>query len=404
MALFLIIALCFNTLPPNFSFTGFSVDRSADGSLFNQAFWIGILLFSIPALVSASRSARGVFVSAIPLMALCMLLVISSLWSLAPAISFRRAILEVIVVGSVLVNVVSLQRAEHAFIILYRIAAITLVFDLFMLLRANGFDETGLFRGIHPHKNVVGFIAAISIFTGVWVRKSSSLRTTHWNTAYLFAWMVLLVLSQSKTSLGLTLMAPAIALGARKLARNLGVGVGIPLLVFFGLVYSVFVVAFISGVDVGRGVEQWVYRIGFTGRDDIWQFLIARFLEKPWLGYGYGGFWDIGLASPNQRYGTGFIPMLNQAHDGYLDLLLALGVTGLLVYLTVFISFLSSLATAEKKSQYSSLALGWTFVVFSQMHNFTESTLLRGFSLVWVIQLIAMSITYRMSHEARSLK
>ena len=400
LAVFLIIAFCFNALPPNFTFSG-TTEASADGSLINQFFWFGMLLLALSAVINTARSASGLYVKAMPLLALCLLLVASSLWSLAPAISLRRAILECIVVGSILVNVASLQRAEQAFIILYRVAAITLVFELVMLLRANGFDETGLFRGIHTQKNVLGLVGAVAVLCGVWVRKSGGLRSLHWNTAYLVGWLALLVLSRSKTSLALILVAPAIALGLQKFARSLKGGVGVPLLGFLALAYSVFAVAFISGVDVGSGIEHWVHRLGFTGRDDIWQFLTARFLEHPWLGHGYGGFWDIGPAAPNVRYGTGFIPMINQAHNGYLDLLLALGLTGLVAYLCVFAGFLFCLSSAERKAQQGSLALCWTLVVFSLLHNFTETTLLRGYSLVWVVQLIAMAITYRLAHEAR---
>ncbi|MBL8485000.1 MAG: hypothetical protein JNJ60_22580 [Rhodocyclaceae bacterium] len=46
--------------------------------------------------------------------------------------------------------------------------------------------------------------------------------------------------------------------------------------------------------------------------------------------------------------------------------------------------------------------LCWTLVVFSLLHNLTESSLLRGFVWVWLLQLIAMAITYRMAHETRS--
>ena len=399
VALFLIAAFCFNALPPNFTYAGISATGN-EGNLYNQAFWIGMLLLSLPAFTSSAHPAGGIYFRATPLLALCLLLAASSLWSLAPEVSLRRTILECIVIGSVLANIAALQRADQAFIILYRVASFTLAFELIMLFRANGFDETGLFRGIHTHKNVVGYVAAMAILVGVWARKSGFLPALRWNTAYLLGWAALLALSQSKTSLALTLAAPAIALGLRKLAHTLGVGVGIPLLGIFTLAYGAFAIAFISGGDVAGSVEYWVHRIGFTGRDDIWQVLVARFLEYPWLGHGYGGFWDIGPASPNLRYGTGFIPMLNQAHNGYIDLLLALGLTGLVALLGVLAGFIFCLSSAERKRPQPSLALSWTLVVFSLLHNFTETTLLRGYLLVWVVHLIAMTVTYRMAHEA----
>lgn len=403
IALFLIIMSCFNALPPAFSFDG-AAESSSDGSLFNQVFWIGMLLISISSALNAPRATSGIYVKAMPLLIFCVLLVISALWSLAPAISLRRAILECIVVGSILVNIASLQRAEHAFVIVYRAAFVTLVFECAMLLRANGFDTDGFFRGIHTQKNVLGLVGAISIIVGFWIRQSGMFRAKHWNTAYLLTWVALLVLSRSKTSLALTLVAPAIALGLRKLARRMGVGVGVPLLVFFVVLYGAFSVVFIAGVDVGNEIERLIHRIGFTGRDDIWQFLIARFMERPWMGHGYGGFWDIGPAAPNLRYGTGFIPMINQAHNGYIDLLLALGVVGFIAYIWVFISYLFCFSFAEREKQHGILSLCWTLIVFSFIHNLTETSLVRGYALVWISQLLAMAITYRLADEARRLK
>jgi exopolysaccharide production protein ExoQ len=101
------------------------------------------------------------------------------------------------------------------------------------------------------------------------------------------------------------------------------------------------------------------------------------------------------------RYGIGFITQINQAHNGYLDLLLAVGVAGLVAYVGVVIGFIHCLSVAEHQSQNRTLALCWVFFIFSLLHNITESTLLRGYSPVWVMQLIAMAITYRMAHEAK---
>ena len=403
MVLFLIFAFCFNILPPTFTFTG-GTEVSGEGSLFNQVFWIGVLALSISTVLNNKKPIGGIVFQAMPLVIFCALFVVSSFWSLATDITFRRSILELIVIANILISVSMLKNTSHAFVILYRVASITILFECTMLFRANGFDEVGLFRGIHAQKNVLGLVGAISILAGIWIRTTGASLSKYWNTAYLLGWFSLLMISQSKTSLGLILLAPAIALGLRRLGRNFGVGVGIPLLVIFGLAYSVFAITFISGIDVGHDISNWIHRIGFTGRDGIWNFLIARFLERPWLGYGYGGFWDIGANAPNVRYGIGFITQINQAHNGYLDLLLALGVLGFATYLYVVIGFVTRLSAAERVSQNSTLALCWVFFVFSLLHNLTETTLARGYSLVWVVQLVAMAITYRMAFEAKGAR
>jgi O-antigen ligase len=402
-ALFFIFAFSLNILPPNFSFAG-TVESSGEGNIFIQVFWIAIFFLSLSMLWIPKRPVGGVIFKAMPLLFFCLYLIVSTLWSLEPEISIRRAVLELIVVASILVTIASLQNTNQTFIILYRVAAITLTFEFIMLFRANGFDEVGIFRGIHSQKNVLGLVCAIAIFTGVWTRECGVALSKYWNITYLVGWLAILILSQSKTSLGLILLAPVIAFGLRRIARYSGSGVGVPLLVILGVFYTLFAVAFISGVDVGREIGGWIHRVGFTGRDSIWDFLIARFLERPWMGHGYGGFWDIGVNSPNVRYGIGFITQINQAHNGYLDLLLALGIVGFIAYIAVVVGYFNSLAAAEHNVQNGTLALCWVFFIFSILHNLTETTLLRGYASVWVMQLIAMSITYRLAYESNAFK
>ncbi|MBL8483430.1 MAG: O-antigen ligase family protein, partial [Rhodocyclaceae bacterium] len=385
--LFLIVAFSFNILPPNFSYDG-RLASGADGTPFNQIFWVAALLCSLYCLVNMPARARAAFLPALPLCALCVLLLVSALWSLAPLITVRRAGLEMIVVACVVINVMALQRAEQAFHILYRVAALTLAFDLCMLLRANGYDEAGLFRGIHTHKNVTGYLGATSILTGLWLRRAGAGLGRGANMAFLAGWALVLGMSQSKTSIALTLAAPLLAYGLRRLAQASGAGLGMLLAGLGGLAYSAAALAYLSGVDLPGGVERFVHHVGFTGRDDIWDFLLARATERPWLGYGYGGFWDIGPDSPSVRWGSGFLPMINQAHNGYLDLFLALGVVGVAAWAGVLIGYVVCLARIEAAASMPWLSgLCWTLVVFSLLHNLTESSLLRGFVWVWLLQL-----------------
>lgn len=399
LALFGVIAFCYNALPPNFFYDGNTPGGEA-GSPIKQLFWVLLLLFTLSTRLKGGRPATGMFSAAWPLFVLCLLMLLSAVWSLAPDITLRRATLQCIVISSVMLAITSLQRVDQVFLLIYRVASAVLVFDCFMVLRANGFDEVGLFRGIHPHKNVVGYIGALSIIIGVWVRRSGLLSSSRWNTAYLITWVALLVLSQSKTSLALTLGAPALAIGLWRLSRSLKVGLSVPLLVGSSVAYCIFAVLFIAGVDVAQVVVDWVQSVGFTGRDEIWRFLIARFLERPWLGHGFGGFWDIGPSSPNLLYGTGYVPMINQAHNGYLDLLLSLGVVGVLAYLILLASFFVSLPRTVGAND-SVLLLCWCLLMFTLLHNLTETSILRGYAWVWVVQLIVLGVSYRVSIESR---
>ncbi|WP_101048426.1 O-antigen ligase family protein [Macromonas nakdongensis] len=397
LALFLIVAFCYNALPPNFFFDGNSPSGES-GSVVKQAFWFGVFLLVISAKPVFRELKSSVAFYVWPLVALCLLMLMSAIWSLDSFITLRRSILQCVVVFSVLLSIFWLPRTDQVFFIIYRVASIVLVLNLFMLLRHNGFDEAGLFRGIHPHKNVVGYLGAISVIVGFWVRRSGSLTSFRWNNFYIFFWGVLLALAFSKTSIALALVAPLVALSFWRFSRLVKVGLWVPIVVLIGFVYAVFAVAFISGVDVSRVLTEWIDGVGFTGRDEIWKFLVSRLSDNIWLGYGYGGFWDIGLKSPNLIYGTGYVPMINQAHNGYLDILLNLGVLGVVAYLAILGTFF--FAVPNRKTKHDNVyLLCWCLLVFSLFHNLTESSIMRGYAFVWVVQLIALAVTYRLATE-----
>jgi O-antigen ligase len=76
----------------------------------------------------------------------------------------------------------------------------------------------------------------------------------------------------------------------------------------------------------------------FTGRTDIWRFVIAHIAERPFTGYGFSTFW----LTEDVVYGfkdVGWVSSVSTAHNGYLDLALQLGIPGaFLMILWLFVS------------------------------------------------------------------
>ena len=72
--------------------------------------------------------------------------------------------------------------------------------------------------------------------------------------------------------------------------------------------------------------------LSLNGRTDLWSYLIGRVMTRPILGFGYAGFWE------NYEEGLGVyktIPWLTSAlkgtgnaHSGYIEFLLQLGLVG----------------------------------------------------------------------------
>ncbi len=85
--------------------------------------------------------------------------------------------------------------------------------------------------------------------------------------------------------------------------------------------------------DLGKDLE-------FNGRVPIWQLAINSGLNRPWLGYGYNGFWTSNVSYPiikntwafsSEAFRDGTAIFI--AHNGFVDLFLQLGIIGLTLFL-----------------------------------------------------------------------
>ena len=152
-------------------------------------------------------------------------------------------------------------------------------------------------------------------------------------------------------------------------------------------------------------IIQWVPLVISLGKDPTlslrtitWSNVIPMILERLWLGYGRFGFWNnpqLVTEAFRGKYGPGinaYIPP--HAHNGYLDLMLDVGLIGASFFL---ISFLTTYAKALDRA-YSSKKLGdiWplAFLTFLLVDNLTESHLMRLQSVFWVLY-VAVTLSLR---------
>lgn len=102
-----------------------------------------------------------------------------------------------------------------------------------------------------------------------------------------------------------------------------------------------------------------------TGRTEIWKGLIKIIEQEPILGAGFGGFWT------NERME---IHNIDEAHNGYLDVLLELGCPGILL-LSMFLLHCCKRAQREMIHNFNWGLLWICYLVMSVIHNITESSI-----------------------------
>lgn len=130
-----------------------------------------------------------------------------------------------------------------------------------------------------------------------------------------------------------------------------------------------------------------------SGRTTVWALIFDKISERPWLGYGYSGFWTSdnalyvlnntwALTGGGDRAGLRF-----NAHNSFIEVLLQLGVFGLLVYMLDFLMvFIRSvrLFSLEKTST-QKICIFWVFQALATifLFNWSDSSGVLGAGSMW---------------------
>ena len=150
------------------------------------------------------------------------------------------------------------------------------------------------------------------------------------------------------------------------------VGVGV-----LALVMNVLDISFMSIIAPALGRKA-----NLTDRADlIWAVLLPIAWRNPVLGGGFGSFWITPV--PNLTLDV------NEAHNGYLDVFLELGIVGLILLVPVFLMYFRK-ARNELAHDFNWAAFRLSYLVMFLVHNWTETTLLRNSELLWNLFVLFM--------------
>jgi O-antigen ligase len=121
-----------------------------------------------------------------------------------------------------------------------------------------------------------------------------------------------------------------------------------------------------------------------THRTELWSAVLLSISKRPWLGYGFDTFWEgMNGESGSVLVRLGWMP--GYAHNGFLDLMLYLGVVGLATfgvgYLVLWRRALGFLTRVKGPIPI------WlcTFLAFILLSNLTEGSILARNSIYWVL-------------------
>lgn len=313
---------------------------------------------------------------------LSLLAIASAAWSPDPWLSARRGIVLLFTTGFGAYFAVRYSPQEQRRLLACCCAlAILLSIIVAVALPTYGVSEglhQGAWKGIFGHKNGLGRMMVLSIIVFALVEFRRKQRLLKW--IFLSLAVIVLILSQSSTALVLAIIMTAVLvlLPILRLRTHLIV----PIWLFTG---AVAVAACSYAVMNADSVLQILGKdSSLSGRTMLWMVASMAISQKPWLGHGFDAFWT-GLQGESGSIMSSIRWLAPNSHNGYLDLLLDLGVVGLLVYITGYIGAAWK-AMKRYRSQRSEANM-WPlmYLAFILLANLTESTILTQNSIFWAL-------------------
>lgn len=368
-----------------------------DGSdPFKQAFFIGFAL--LLTLLELSRRYQLQYrFTYWPLLLMLVWFLVSCAWGVDPFVSFKRAMQQVIVIYITFLSLALLgpqriyQTLVAALVLSLLICWISLPLTPNAVHPPTESDKAliGAWRGFFFHKNIAGAVMALTFV----VTAHAFFTSRRWYFA-LFSVMafVFVIGTKSKTSLALCFAILAVSSVYRMLSQSVAKRAVLLLLVGLGML--LFLALYIAFQPM---IERWFADpTAFTGRVSIWKVAIDYLGDHPWLGAGFGGFWQVGELSPAHDYLNQQFQMLTaHSHNGYLEILVTTGPVGLVLLLVSFVVlpaywFLTGTTRQNATLMASAFAI-WSFVLYQ---NLLETSFFDKDRQVWVIFLSSLAIAH----------
>jgi exopolysaccharide production protein ExoQ len=271
------------------------------------------------------------------LLAFVALAAASTLWSEAPSVTMRRSFA---LAGTILIALALAQhlRPVDLFEALRRAMLVIAVSSLALYVMGDvrAVDAVhDTLRGVVIQKNSLGRFMAAGLFAGACVML---LDVRRWRRCVASAVPMIVALALTDSAGGLATavfgvgIVGVVAMWRRQRGRKA--------LAVLGMA-GIGLVALIAPLGLGpSGAHEALGRDAtLTGRTQIWEESLAAFWQRPLTGYGYGAFWDIAStgagSDPAARIVAGLQQTVSQAHNGLLDVALALGISGVALMLFV---------------------------------------------------------------------
>ncbi len=315
------------------------------------------------------------------ILAVTMMTLVSVVWSIDPDTTLRRsfALIMTTLFGLWLA---SRWNWRELILLIASTFGVLAVLSVVMALAVPslGIDHdvhAGAWKGLWWEKNTLGAVmgwGAISAYAAI-----------QFDPKRRFIWMglavlctALILLSTSKTALLAWLLGTGGAIGIA-LCRK---GFGFATLMLFLALTGGALFALILAIAPLEFLELLGRDATLTGRTDIWVILSRQIAEDPWLGYGYKAFWSV-EDGPVYWVRAGTSWPVPTAHNGWIEVALAIGIPGMLMMAVVFLG--AAVRAIGRLFRGTEAYWALPYIALIAVVSVSESNLMQQNSMGWVL-------------------
>jgi|HubBroStandDraft_6_1064221.scaffolds.fasta_scaffold23645_2 exopolysaccharide production protein ExoQ len=316
------------------------------------------------------------------LIALCSVAIASTVWSYDPRFTLRHCIFLLIVTlfGIYIATCFNWDEQINLFgwLLMFVVLSSACVAIFIPSYGLSHDAHWGAVKGIYPQKNTMSAMMVFAILTFVLAKPKAM---PNWlRNSTLMGAGILLILSGSATSLVALMFCIALypVLYLLRFSKRNTLPLWVPLVPIFAMGASLLIANFdLVAEAVGRNST-------LTSRIPMWTEVLNAISRRPWFGYGYDVFWSEWSSDLAK-----VIYVLNNwrpphAHNGYLDILLSLGVVGLLIFAGGLVTNVWRAGRMFRANEIHGAKWPLFFLLFFAVLNLGESCILRIMSFFWI--------------------
>jgi exopolysaccharide production protein ExoQ len=375
-----------------------------DGSPLDAVVFGVLLAAAVTVLIGRGKRTRAFLASNWPILIYFLYCLVSVLWSDHSAVAFKRwikatgdlAMILVIVTDGEPVNAIRRVLSRTGFLLL----PTSVLFIKYYDYLGRGYTPDGgqCNTGVTTNKNTLGVIVLILSLGALWRvlallrdKNQSGYRRRLMAQSVLLAFgVVLFGMADSATSLSCFILGSLLMIAA-----ELPVIRRQP-----GLIHAVvaIIVATAGLMMIFGGQAEVVHALGrqtnLTGRTEIWAAVIPA-VPNSLIGAGFESFWIGPDVQKVWHSLSGWLGVegLNEAHNGYIEVYLNLGLVGVFLVSLILIGGYRRAARLIR-TEPATGALMLAYIITAAVHNITEAEF-RMLDPMWIFLLLAVVASSR---------